>query len=62
MYKKLLNIIFPSKCLLCLDYIDTNNSICGSCFKNFNFNNDPYCKICGKAFPLDMYKNCLNMT
>ena len=50
----ILDIIFPRKCLVCTTHSQNQSGICGKCFSKINFNNTPYCAICGKGFAIDI--------
>ena len=50
----MLDIIFPRKCLVCTSNSQHKSGICGKCFSKINFNNTPYCPICGKGFAIDI--------
>ncbi len=48
---KLLDIIYPPRCIACGDNVHENGTICAKCWGEINFISDPQCQICG--FPFD---------
>lgn len=48
-FKKILNIFFPLKCIVC-DTYETETYVCSSCWSKINFITKPYCKICSFPF------------
>lgn len=50
MFKKLLNLILPPKCMCCGHIIHDENGLCADCFQKLTFITTPYCKRCGLPF------------
>lgn len=50
MIKALLNLLFPSKCLLCDSYSSIHSEICNICWGNLTFITKPCCFICSQPF------------
>ena len=50
-FKKILKIIFPPKCLICGKIIENDNSFCCECWKKIAPIEKPYCSKC--STPLD---------
>lgn len=46
----LVNYILPYRCNSCAELVDTNHSMCSSCFSKLNFVASPYCACCGFPF------------
>lgn len=61
--KKLINYIFPNKCLTCSDFIDEGAEFCAHCWNKMHFIKEPRCSICSYQFE-DIYilenQTCLN--
>ncbi len=49
---KLLDLIYPPRCISCGSSITEHGNICGKCWDDINFISDPQCRICG--FPFEM--------
>ncbi|MBR5154725.1 MAG: ComF family protein [Alphaproteobacteria bacterium] len=47
LFKKIIDIILPPRCLICGKVINSDNSLCGECFSNIKFITNPYCCKCG---------------
>ncbi|MBN1905195.1 MAG: ComF family protein [Deltaproteobacteria bacterium] len=54
LFTELIDIIYPKKCHLCLDFLDDEESklpdICNSCFSGLPVLTHPFCSICGVPF------------
>ena len=50
----LLDIIYPPRCQICLDFLDNHppdrGDICDTCFSSFRELTHPFCSICGEPF------------
>lgn len=49
MIKSLLNLLFPAKCLICINNKEQND-ICSECWSKLTFITNPYCSICSYPF------------
>lgn len=47
----ILSILFPQRCLSCLSYISSQNTLCPSCVSHIVLRNDFVCASCGKRVP-----------
>lgn len=50
-FKRLLNLILPQRCLKCDEILDSDPGLCGPCWSQIRFISDPLCTCCG--LPLD---------
>jgi ComF family protein len=58
LFRSLLDLIYPSRCLICQDFLDGNSldmdharvSFCRACFNNFQEVTSPLCPLCGRPF------------
>ena len=50
LYKKILGIIFPNKCLACNKIIDCEGLFCNDDWQKLQFITEPKCKICSQPF------------
>ena len=48
---RLLDIVYPPRCISCSGNVHENGGICAKCWGDINFIADPQCNICG--FPFD---------
>ena len=48
--KGIIDYIMPFRCSLCVELIEGEQGICGSCFAKLNFITEPYCSCCGYPF------------
>ena len=50
----LIDIIYPPRCHICMDFLDDHpverGDICDTCFAGFKSLSHPYCSICGEPF------------
>lgn len=44
--KKILDYIFPNRCLSCKAFVQEKSSFCSDCWDEFHFIKEPYCYIC----------------
>lgn len=51
------NLLFPIKCDLCGETVDTSG-LCPECWKKISWISDPKCAICGTPFEIDVSKIC----
>ena len=49
MWRYLLNLLFPAKCIICDSYA-TEENICANCWGNLTFITKPYCYKCSNPF------------
>lgn len=56
--KKILNYIFPTRCISCKSFVQDNASFCNECWNNFHFIKEPYCSIC--SYQLEKVSNVIN--
>lgn len=56
-FKNINRICFPSSCLNCGAYVETEG-ICSDCWSKINWFSEPRCSICGQAFEIDLYGIC----
>ena len=54
LFTELVDIIYPKKCHICLDFLDNSETrlpdICDDCFSGFPELTHPFCPICGVPF------------
>ncbi len=50
LYKKILGIIFPNKCLACNKIIDCEGLFCNDDWQKLQFITEPKCRICSQPF------------
>lgn len=50
---KILDYIYPPRCISCSELIQENGGFCGTCWSGLNFITKPYCKICCFEFSFD---------
>ena len=50
-FDRLLNIIYPPRCIACGVNVHENGNLCAACWGDINFISNPQCFICG--FPFD---------
>lgn len=58
-FAKLLNIVLPPICGICKEFVNEENTLCPTCFKQMNFITKPYCKICGRPFEFAVSDDCV---
>lgn len=57
-FKTLIDLVLPPRCLLCGKVIHTENSLCPHCFNQINFISKPFCVRCGKPLLDNMDDMC----
>ncbi len=54
LFTELIEIIYPKKCHICLDFLDDSETklpdVCDNCFTSFPALTHPFCSICGVPF------------
>lgn len=50
---RLLDIIYPPRCIMCMGNVHENGNICATCWGDVNFISDPQCELCGFPFDFD---------
>ncbi|NRA73518.1 MAG: ComF family protein [Rickettsiales bacterium] len=58
-FDQAIEVIFPSKCLICASWSNKGILICSSCWQKIEFITDPKCEICGYPFGFDSGKGSL---
>ncbi len=59
-FNKIINILFPNKCLCCNKYTNDNFFICKECFCRLHINNYFTCPICHKKTDIQSEQNCFH--
>ena len=50
LWKRLLNLFLPPRCISCGKILSESNGLCPECFNSINFISAPYCHRCGRPF------------
>ncbi|MBP5215834.1 MAG: ComF family protein [Alphaproteobacteria bacterium] len=50
LWKRLLNLLLPPRCIKCGKILSEKNALCADCFKQINFIGKPFCHCCGTPF------------
>lgn len=58
MLKQLLNLLFPTKCIIC-DQHHSQNEICPNCWSKLTFITNPSCAICSTPFEYETNKETI---
>jgi len=58
---KILNILFPNKCLCCDQIISFDANFCLACWQKLKFIKPPNCQICAYPFEIQIYRNDYNI-
>lgn len=51
---KFLDFLFPPSCPICNNAVSEHGTLCGDCWRNFNWIGDPKCCRCGYPFPANL--------
>ncbi len=49
-WKQLLNVFLPPRCLKCGRIVESGAALCPDCFNEMHFISAPYCQCCGRPF------------
>lgn len=52
-YKKTIDFLIPPHCVLCQGILETDQGLCGACWKKINFISNPFCQTCGLPLPFE---------
>lgn len=55
LFEKFINLLFPTRCILCGTEVSLAHTLCKECFLKINFISDPCCDICGAELPYENY-------
>lgn len=63
-FTKLINLIFPPKCILCGKVVEEYDTLCHDCWKDIEFIQKPFCSKCSSPLQMeisedDLCANCL---
>lgn len=58
-FTKIMDFLFPPKCVLCGKIIEDKNSLCTDCWKKIYFIKKPYCDKCSSPFEFQISSNDL---
>lgn len=50
LWKSLINLLLPPRCLKCGKILSERNALCPECFQTINFISRPFCYHCGRPF------------
>lgn len=53
-WRDILKIIFPSKCIFCNAFTQDDMLVCANCWPYLEFISEPKCKLCGFPFQFDI--------
>ena len=56
---KILDYVFPHKCLNCSSMTESGGGLCGKCFAAINFIEGAYCDTCGNIFDISIHKGLI---
>ena len=54
LFYKLVDYIFPTRCISCKTLIQSGDGLCSVCFSELDFISKPYCEKCGKPFEFNI--------
>lgn len=57
-YKKILELVFPPRCVICEEVLPPGRMICPTCYENLPFIGAQYCMKCGKPLRLQTQELC----
>ncbi len=58
-FLKIIDFVFPHKCLNCSSMTESGGGLCGKCFVAINFIEGAYCDSCGNLFDLSIHKGLI---
>lgn len=53
MFSKIIQYIYPPRCISCSVLVQEGNGFCGECWKKLSFITHPYCDICSFEFSIN---------
>lgn len=59
LFKRLVDLVIPLRCVKCGGLLDTKEGLCASCWSSISFISKPYCGCCGRPFDFEIEEGAL---